>query len=75
MRNSTGDNEYLQMVDRALTKAFDKFQPDFVVYNAGTDCMVGDPLGAAGMHPGFRTMEWHCMDPEAVRGYPRVLED
>lgn len=21
------------------------FSPEFVIYNAGTDCMVGDPLG------------------------------
>ena len=39
------DAEYLQMIDSSLTKAFAEFKPDFVVYNAGTDCMVGDPLG------------------------------
>jgi len=33
------------MVGRSLTKAFETFKPDFVVYNAGTDCMIGDPLG------------------------------
>ena len=25
--------------------AFREFKPDFVIYNAGTDCMCGDPLG------------------------------
>ena len=39
------DTEFLQMIDRSLTKAFEEFKPDFVIYNAGTDCMVGDPLG------------------------------
>ena len=24
---------------------FREFKPEFVIYNAGTDCMVGDPLG------------------------------
>mmetsp|Transcript_47789 Transcript_47789/g.63131 ORF Transcript_47789/g.63131 Transcript_47789/m.63131 type:complete len:150 (+) Transcript_47789:370-819(+) len=40
-----GDAEYLSIVEVALEKAFAEFKPDFVVYNAGTDCMVGDPLG------------------------------
>lgn len=39
------DSEYLSMVDRSLTQVFETFKPEFVVYNAGTDCMVGDPLG------------------------------
>ena len=39
------DADFLSMIDRSLTKAFEEFKPDFVVYNAGTDCMVGDPLG------------------------------
>ena len=33
------------MVDASLAKAFAEFRPDFVIYNAGTDCMTGDPLG------------------------------
>lgn len=36
----------MKMIDRSLTKAFAEFKPEFVIYNAGTDCMVGDPLGA-----------------------------
>lgn len=39
------DAHYLQDVDAALNAAFTTFKPDFVIYNAGTDCMVGDPLG------------------------------
>lgn len=39
------DDEYLVEVVEALDKAFREFKPDFVIYNAGTDCMVGDPLG------------------------------
>ena len=42
---STTDQMYLHKVDVSLTKAFEEFRPDFVVYNAGTDCMRGDPLG------------------------------
>ena len=43
------DQEYLQEVEESLIKAFADFRPDFVVYNAGTDCMVGDPLGQLSM--------------------------
>ena len=31
---------------RKLEEALDSFRPDFVVYNAGTDILEGDPLGA-----------------------------
>ena len=40
------DRPYLQMLAQKLPEAFDAFQPDFVAYNAGTDCMAEDPLGA-----------------------------
>lgn len=30
---------------RHTTEALDEFQPDAVVYNAGTDILEGDPLG------------------------------
>jgi len=26
-------------------KSLDSFKPEFVLYNAGTDCLAGDPLG------------------------------
>ena len=28
-----------------MQKCFRDFKPDFVIYNAGTDCMAGDTLG------------------------------
>lgn len=39
------DNAYLNKVSKALTQSMESFKPDFVIYNAGTDCMVNDPLG------------------------------
>ena len=33
------------MINASMKKCFDTFKPDFVIYNAGTDCMCGDPLG------------------------------
>ena len=34
-----------------MPEAFDAFCPDFVIYNAGTDCMAGDPLGVLNISP------------------------
>ena len=45
VRSFTTDDEFLRDVETSLKRAFDLFKPDFIIYNAGTDCMVGDPLG------------------------------
>eukprot|EP00741_Cyanophora_paradoxa_P022918 tig00021525_g22138.t1 len=40
-----GDDEYLPALRSALGHAIDRCAPDFILYNAGTDCLAGDPLG------------------------------
>jgi histone deacetylase 11 len=37
-------SKYLAMVEKTLAEALDAVRPDLVVYNAGTDPFVGDPL-------------------------------
>ena len=37
-------SEYLPMVEDALSKALDEVRPDLVVYNAGSDPFIDDPL-------------------------------
>ena len=39
------DQGYLDKLERALVSCIGDFAPDFIIYNAGTDCMEGDPLG------------------------------
>ncbi len=39
------DDVYLRDLSEGLTSAFDRFKPDLIVFNAGTDIMEGDPLG------------------------------
>ena len=39
------------LVCRDLPHALDVFEPDMVVYNAGTDVLLGDPLGALDITP------------------------
>lgn len=43
----TKTDDYLRILQRALVEAMNEFgRPDMILYNAGTDCLVGDPLGA-----------------------------
>ena len=39
------DLVYLEKLRVGLKVAISEFRPDFILYNAGTDCMEGDPLG------------------------------
>ncbi|OMJ75608.1 hypothetical protein SteCoe_25228 [Stentor coeruleus] len=39
------DEFYLEKLEIALRHCIKVFRPDFILYNAGTDCMQGDPLG------------------------------
>ncbi|KAJ3044986.1 Histone deacetylase 11 [Rhizophlyctis rosea] len=41
----TTPTPYLSLLRTTLATAFEKSQPDLVCYNAGTDCLEGDPLG------------------------------
>jgi len=45
------DDDYLERLRSGLDKAFATFQPDFIVYNAGTDILMGDPLGNMAVTP------------------------
>ena len=41
----TDDESYIYKLNESIPDAYDNFKPELVIYNAGTDCMVGDPLG------------------------------
>ena len=41
----TGDDEYLDCVDRTFTEALERFRPDAVIYDAGVDIHTDDELG------------------------------
>ena len=43
------DGSYLNKVHSAMCEAMEEFDPEFIVYNAGTDCLIGDPLGRLGV--------------------------
>jgi acetoin utilization deacetylase AcuC-like enzyme len=43
--SGTKTEDYLDQLDKALKVAESRFQPQLIVYNAGTDILDGDPLG------------------------------
>eukprot|EP00268_Persea_americana_P029652 TRINITY_DN2866_c0_g1_i9.p1 TRINITY_DN2866_c0_g1~~TRINITY_DN2866_c0_g1_i9.p1 ORF type:complete len:371 (+),score=63.72 TRINITY_DN2866_c0_g1_i9:72-1115(+) len=49
--SGTTTNEYLKRLDEALRVAEQNFNPELVVYNAGTDILEGDPIGRLGVSP------------------------
>ena len=51
LEHQTNDKTYLRLLHVHLEKSLNEFQPDFVVYNAGTDILRGDSLGNLDITP------------------------
>ncbi|PIN16858.1 putative histone deacetylase [Handroanthus impetiginosus] len=49
--SGTATNEYLSRLGGALKVAADAFDPELIIYNAGTDILDGDPLGRLKISP------------------------
>ncbi|XP_020583632.1 histone deacetylase 2 isoform X2 [Phalaenopsis equestris] len=58
--SGTRTKEYLEDLDRALEVARNQFDPELLVYNAGTDILDGDPLGRlkTSEYPGKASISW-----------------
>lgn len=69
----SGD-EYLELIREAVPRVLETFQPDLVLYNAGTDPFEGDPLAF------FRLSQDHLVDRDLIvvsmvreRGIPLAM--
>ncbi|XP_028796104.1 histone deacetylase 2 isoform X2 [Neltuma alba] len=51
VKSGTLTEEYLRKLDEALQVAGNRFDPELIVYNAGTDILDGDPLGRLKISP------------------------
>jgi len=51
VQNNIEDEHYLSLLEKGLKEAMCECQPDFVVYNAGTDVLRGDCLGKMSLTP------------------------
>lgn len=49
--SGTTTSEYLSRLDGALKVAAGAFDPELIIYNAGTDVLDGDPLGRLKISP------------------------
>lgn len=45
------DVSYINKLKTHIPPVYQEFQPELVIYNAGTDCMVHDPLGQLRVSP------------------------
>jgi len=45
------DQSYLSKLKAELPIVIETFKPDLIIYNAGTDCLINDPLGALNISP------------------------
>nr|XP_039267077.1 histone deacetylase 11-like [Styela clava] len=49
--HGTSDSKYLELVRKNLPEVIELFNPEYIVYNAGTDILSGDPLGCLDISP------------------------
>ncbi|XP_078678448.1 histone deacetylase 11-like [Branchiostoma floridae x Branchiostoma belcheri] len=70
----TEDDRYLSLVRKNLDKALEEFKPDIIVYNAGTDVLEGDPLGALSISPeGIIQRDQLVFELARGKGRPRQI--
>ncbi|XP_071960728.1 histone deacetylase 11-like [Antedon mediterranea] len=68
------DPFYLDQVSRNLEAALKEFTPDVIVYNAGTDILQGDSLGALSITPkGIVERDEYVFQAAISRGIPIVM--
>jgi len=72
--SGTDTGRYLELVGGALDSAFADFAPQLVIYNAGTDILQGDPLGAMAVCPeGVLERDARVFDAALARDIPVVM--
>lgn len=57
LRSGTSDQLYLKELSTNLKAALIEFAPNILLYNAGTDSLIGDPLGALNISAEVRMPE------------------
>jgi len=70
-----GDAEYLSILENALKKIFsDNPQPDLILYQAGVDPFIGDPLGELCLsEEGLMARDRMVLDWARKKGVPAVV--
>lgn len=69
--HGTEDAEYMPLLRKHIPEALDSFKPDVIAYNAGTDVLVGDPLGNLAISPeGIIERDQIVFEEARKRGIP-----
>ncbi|GFQ05387.1 histone deacetylase 2 [Phtheirospermum japonicum] len=72
--SGTATNEYLSRLEGALKVAADAFDPELIIYNAGSDILDGDPLGRLKISPdGIATRDEKVFMFARERDIPLVM--
>jgi acetoin utilization deacetylase AcuC-like enzyme len=72
--DGTGDEAYLEALDKALSAALARFAPDIAFYLAGVDPAAGDRYGRLALSDGgLRRRDRHVVGELRRRGLPVVL--
>ena len=70
-KSGIADHEYLEALKTCLKRSFDRFKPDIIMYNAGTDVLVGDPLGRCNVSPtGIVLRDQMVWEAALIHGVP-----
>ncbi len=65
LESNCGDEKYLRLLKQNLPESLSHFSPDIILYNAGTDCLSGDPLGNLDVSREVsRGAEWGSLAPK-----------
>lgn len=70
----TGGSEYLSRLQQNLGPAIDRFRPDLIVYNAGSDVLLSDPLSSLELLPDdLRVRDVYVVTTARSRGIPIAM--
>jgi histone deacetylase 11 len=74
LRSHLSGAEYLDILRDNLTVALDRYRPEFVVYNAGSDVLASDPLTSLMLSPEqMLERDLHVVSEVRARGIPLAM--
>jgi acetoin utilization deacetylase AcuC-like enzyme len=73
LRDQCGDEEFLALLDEHMASAYERAQPDFVIYQGGVDPLAQDRLGRLALsHAGLLERDRRVFRAARARGLPVV---
>ena len=73
LRDQCGDEEFLALLDEHMASAYERAQPDFVIYQGGVDPLAQDRLGRLALsHAGLLERDRRVFRAARARGLPLV---